>query len=100
MVGSASRDHRADQRKEVSGDGTLGQSCDAPEGGAGEGRSFNVDTNTFVEGRMTVVAMLKQQYRHIVDYLTAVCGAALCGEIEPSLLPIPADIEQLMRPAA
>lgn len=54
----------------------------------------------FVEGRMTVVAMLKQQYRHIVDYLTAVCGAALCGETAPSLLPIPADIEQLMRPAA
>ena len=49
---------------------------------------------------MTVVATLKQQHRNVLDYVTAACEAALCGEPAPSLLPTPADIEQVMRPAA
>lgn len=49
---------------------------------------------------MTVVTTLTQQPRHVLDYLTAACEAALCGAPAPSLLPTPADIEQLMRPAA
>jgi transposase len=54
----------------------------------------------FVETMMTVVATLKQQHRHVLTYVTAACEAALHGEIAPSLLPTPAAIEQLMRPAA
>jgi hypothetical protein len=49
---------------------------------------------------MTVVATLKQQHRHVLDYMTAACEAALRGETAPSLLPITGDIEQLVRPAA
>jgi len=40
----------------------------------------------FVEALMTVVATLKQQHRNVLDYLTAACEAALCGEQAPSLL--------------
>jgi transposase len=54
----------------------------------------------FVEAMMTVVATLKQQHCHVLDYLTTTCQAALCGEPAPSLLPTPADIQPLMRPAA
>jgi transposase len=54
----------------------------------------------FVEAMMTVVATLKQQHRHILDYLTAACEAALRGEAAPSLLPTPAALAQLLRPAA
>jgi hypothetical protein len=49
---------------------------------------------------MTVVATLKQQHRHVLDYLTAACEAALRGEAAPSLLPTPAALEQLLHPAA
>jgi hypothetical protein len=49
---------------------------------------------------MTVVATLKQQHRHVLDYLTTTCQAALCGEPAPALLPTPAAIPQLMGPAA
>jgi hypothetical protein len=49
---------------------------------------------------MTVVATLKPQHRHVLDYITAACEAALCGALAPSLLPTPADIEQGLRPAA
>ena len=42
----------------------------------------------FVESMRTVVAMLKQQQRNVLDYLTAACEAALRGEATPSLLPI------------
>jgi transposase len=41
----------------------------------------------FVESMMTVVATLKQQQRHILAYLTAVCEASLRREAAPSLLP-------------
>jgi transposase len=54
----------------------------------------------FVEAIMTVVATLKQQHRNVLDYLTTTCQAALCGEPAPSLLPTPADIQQLICPAA
>jgi hypothetical protein len=54
----------------------------------------------FVEAMMTVVAMLKQQHRHVLDYLTAAYAAALRGEPVPSLLTSPTDLEKFMRPAA
>jgi transposase len=54
----------------------------------------------FVEAMLTVVATLTQQHRNVLDYLTAACEAAWCGETAPSLLPTPAAIEQLFRPAA
>ena len=41
----------------------------------------------FVESMMTVVATLKQQQRHVLEYLIAACEAALWGEAAPSLLP-------------
>ena len=54
----------------------------------------------FVETMMTVMATLKQQQRHVLDYLTAACEATLRGESAPSLIPTPADIKQTMLPAA
>jgi transposase len=54
----------------------------------------------FVEAMMTVVATLKQQHRNVLDYVTAACEATLCGKTAPSLLPMPAALEQLMRSAA
>jgi transposase len=42
----------------------------------------------FVESMMTVVATLQQQQRHVLEYLTAACEAALRGAAAPSLLPI------------
>lgn len=53
-----------------------------------------------VEAMMTVVATLKQQQRHVLDYLPAACEAALCGESVPSLLPTPHALQQVIRPAA
>ena len=41
----------------------------------------------FAESMLTVVTTLKQQDRHVLDYLTAACQAALCDEPAPSLLP-------------
>jgi transposase len=52
----------------------------------------------FVEAMMTVVATLKQQHRNPLDYLTAVCEAALWDEAAPSL--IPADDSACQRTAA
>jgi transposase len=60
----------------------------------------SADGSRFVETMMTVVATLTQQRRRVLDYLTAACEAALRGEIAPSLLPMPAQLEQQMRPAA
>jgi transposase len=60
----------------------------------------SVAGSRFVETMMTVVATLKQQHRNVLDYVTAACEAALCGQPAPSLLPTPATIEQGMRPAA
>lgn len=44
----------------------------------------------FVETMMTVVATLKHQQRHVLDYLTAACAATFRGELAPSWLPTPA----------
>src|SRR5438876_8173135 len=47
----------------------------------------SAEGSRFVESMMTVVATLKQQRRHVLEYLTAACEAALRGEAAPSLLP-------------
>jgi transposase len=60
----------------------------------------SAEGSRFVEVMMTVVATLKQQHRHVLDYLTTACEAALHGEPAPSLLPSPDDLEQLLCPAA
>ncbi len=54
--------------------------------------SFGTDSergSRFVERSLTVVATLKQQRRHALEYLTAACEAALRGRSPPSLLPSP-----------
>jgi transposase len=53
-----------------------------------------------VGAMMTVVATLKQQHRNVLDYVTAACEAALCGEPAPSLLPTLDALNQVMLPAA
>jgi len=66
-------------------------------------RSFGTQSpagSRFVEAMMTVVATLKQQHRNVLDYVTAACEAALCGEPAPSLLPTLDALNQVMRPAA
>jgi hypothetical protein len=60
----------------------------------------SAEESRFVEALMTVVATLKQQHRHALEYLTAACQAALCGNPAPSLLPTLAEIDQFVRPAA
>jgi transposase len=60
----------------------------------------SADGSRFVEAMMTAVATLKQQHRHVLDYLTTACEAALQGKPTPSLLPSPCNFEHLMRPAA
>lgn len=62
--------------------------------------THSAEGSRFAEAMMTVVATLKQQHRPVLAYMTAACEAALCGEPAPSLLPTPADLEQLMRLAA
>jgi transposase len=42
----------------------------------------------FVERMLTVVATLRQQQRHILQYVTATCQAALHNQSPPSLLPV------------
>lgn len=52
--------------------------------------SFGTDSecgSRFVERVLTTVATLKSQGRHVLDYLTATCEAALLGQPAPSLLP-------------
>jgi transposase len=60
----------------------------------------SAEGSRFVETMMTVVATLKQQQRHVLDYLTAACEATLCGKSVPSLLRTPDALQQVMRPAA
>ena len=48
----------------------------------------SAEGSRFVESMMTGVATLKQQQRHVLEYLTAACEAALRGEAAPSLLPV------------
>ena len=52
--------------------------------------SFGTDSpngSRFVERILTVVTTLRLQKRNVLDYMTAVCQAALRGEPPPSLLP-------------
>jgi transposase len=52
--------------------------------------SFGTQSQTgsrFAERIMTVAATLKQQHRHLLDYLTEACDAANWGKQAPSLLP-------------
>jgi transposase len=60
----------------------------------------SVEGSRFVEAMMTVVATLKQQHRNVLDYVTAACEAALCGEPAPSLLPTSHTLNHDMCPAA
>lgn len=62
--------------------------------------THSADGSRFAEAMMTVGATLKQQQRPVLAYMTAACEAALSGDPPPSLLPTPADLEQLMRQAA
>lgn len=53
-------------------------------------RSFGTQSQAgslFTERIMTVVTTLKQQQRHVLDYLVAACEAANEGKPAPSLLP-------------
>jgi transposase len=52
--------------------------------------SFGTDSpngSRFVERILTVVTTLRMQGRNVLDYVTAVCEAALLGTAPPSLLP-------------
>jgi transposase len=60
----------------------------------------SADGSRFVGAMMTMVATLKQQHRHVLNYLTTACEAALQGQPLPPLLPSPAELAQLMSPAA
>ncbi len=42
----------------------------------------------FAERLLTVVAILRQQQRHVLTYVTAACQAALHNQAPPSLLPV------------
>jgi transposase len=54
----------------------------------------------FVETLMTVVAILKQQHRNVLAYVTVACETALPGDPAPSLLPTADDLKRLMHLAA
>jgi len=54
----------------------------------------SVEGSRFVESMMTVVATLQQQQRHVLEYLTAACEAALRDAAAPSLLPESAQTSQ------
>jgi transposase len=60
----------------------------------------SADGSRVVEAMMTRGATLKQQHRHVLNYLTTACEAALQDQPILSLLPSPGDLAQLMRPAA
>ena len=47
----------------------------------------SAEGSRFVESIMTVVTTLQQQQRHVWEYLTTACAAALWGKAAPSLLP-------------
>jgi transposase len=52
-------------------------------------RSFGTQSaagSQFVERILTAVTTLRQQQRDVLEYLTAACAAATCGEPPPSLL--------------
>ena len=54
-------------------------------------RSFGTQSaagGQFVERSLTTVTTVRQQRRHVLDYLTAACTAAICKSPAPSLLPL------------
>jgi transposase len=67
---------------------------------AGSFGTHSAEGSCVVETMMTMAATLKQQHRHVLDYLTVACEAALHGEPAPSLLPSPGALEKFMCPAA
>jgi hypothetical protein len=69
-------------------------------GRTGSFGTHSPEGSRLVEAMMTVGATLKQQHRHVLASLTAACEATLCGKTAPSLLPMPAALEQRMRSAA
>ena len=48
--------------------------------------THSAEGSRFVERMLTVTATLKQQRRHVLEYLTACCQARLYGQPSPSLL--------------
>lgn len=50
----------------------------------------------FVERMLTVTATLRQQKRHVLEYLTAACAAHRLGQPAPSLLPDDAQLARLV----
>lgn len=48
--------------------------------------THSVEGSRFVERMLTVTASLKQQQRHVLEYLTACCQARLHGQPSPALL--------------
>jgi len=48
--------------------------------------THSAEGSRFVERVLTVTASLKQQQRHVLEYLTACCQARLHGQSSPSLL--------------
>ena len=48
---------------------------------------------------ITAVAILRQQRRHVLPYVTAACEASSCGATAPSLPLMPASLQHLMHPA-
>ena len=77
--------------------GRFGPGCSGAKGSFG---TQSPEGSRFVETMMTVVATLKQQHRHVLDYLTAACEAALRARPAPSLLPTLDQLQDLMHPAA
>jgi hypothetical protein len=67
--------------------------------GKGSFGTHNPEGSQFVEAMMTVVAPLKLRHRYVLDYLTVACEALLHRKAAPSLLPIPAVLAQIVRPA-
>lgn len=66
----------------------------------GRFRTYSAEGSRFVETITTVVAILKPQHRHVLDYLTVACESPLCGESVPSLLPAPDGLQRIVCPAA
>ncbi len=54
----------------------------------------------FVARMLSVVTTLRQQDRDVLAYLTEACRAARQGEVVPSLLPPPAEVEEQLSAAA
>lgn len=56
--------------------------------------------STFVARMLTVVTTLRSQHRNVLEYITQACRAAREGKPAPSLLPMTANSEDQVLPAA